>query len=100
MSKEYDYDFNMKDKSFHLFNEGKAPFLTNFDISTKNQNIRVVQEMRINNNYSNMDITQIWKKYKNYDIYNFSLVDIPFDIKSIEREEEKRREYEEERKRI
>jgi len=49
----------MKDKSFHLFNEEKAPFLTNFDISTKNQNIRVVQEMRINNNYSNMDITQI-----------------------------------------
>ena len=59
MSKEYDYEFNMKDKSFHLFNEEKAPFLTNFDISTKNQNIRVVQEMRINNNYSNMDITQI-----------------------------------------
>ena len=66
MSKEYDYDFNMKDKSFHLFNEGKAPFLTNFDISTKNQNIRVVQEMGINSNYkindNNMEYNPILKK--------------------------------------
>jgi len=52
MSKEYDYEFNKKGKSFHLFNEEKAPSLTNFDISTKNKNIRVVQEMGINNNYN------------------------------------------------
>jgi len=42
----------MKGKSFHLFNEEKVPSLTNFDISTKNQNIRVVQEMGINSNYN------------------------------------------------
>ena len=52
MTKEYDYACNMKGKIFHLFNEEKTSFSTNFDISTKNQNIRVVQEMGSNNNYN------------------------------------------------
>ena len=51
MSKKYDNTFDMKGKSFHLYNEEKTPFSTNFDISTKNQNIRVVQELGINNNF-------------------------------------------------
>jgi len=66
MSKDYDYKFNLKGKTFHLFNEEKAPSLTNFDISTKNQNIRVVQEMGINSNYkindNNMEYNPILKK--------------------------------------
>ena len=52
MSKEYDYVFNMKGKSFHLPNEEKSPSITSFDMSTKNQNIRVVKEMGANTNYN------------------------------------------------
>jgi len=56
----------MKGKSFHLFNEEKVPSLTNFDISTKNQNIRVVQEMGINSNYiindNNIEYNPILKR--------------------------------------
>ena len=51
MSKKFDYSFDMKGKTFHLLNEEKTPFSTNFDISTKSQNIRVVKEMGMNNDF-------------------------------------------------
>ena len=52
MSQNYDYVFNIKGQNFHLTNEEKSPSFTSFDMSTKNQNIRVVQEMGANSNYN------------------------------------------------
>ena len=106
MSKEYDYSFDMKGKSFHLFNDEKTAFSTNFNMSTKNQNIWIVQKMGINNNLNIIDenmeyIPSFRKNIKGKINYIFLVfVDMPFIIKRKEREREgeKRREDEEGKK--
>ena len=55
LQKKIDYTFTSGGKRHYFINDaksGKSSSFTNFDMSTKNQNIRVVLQMSVDKNYN------------------------------------------------